>query len=57
MVKNAIQAVVSHDIMAMATEKKTTAIGRNAGLLDSLARPFGSDLGFLPPFIWLRLLR
>ena len=57
MVKNAIQAVVPRKIMAIATARKTIPIGRNTVLLDLLARPFASDLGFPSPFIWLRLRR
>lgn len=56
-VKNAIQSVVPIYVVAMATAKKTTASGRNAGLPDLWVCPFGSGLGVFLPFILLRLLR
>ena len=44
-VKNAIQAVVPRNIMAIATARKTIPIGRNAAPPPLLARPFDSDVG------------
>lgn len=56
-VKNAIQAVVPRNIMAIATARKTIPIGRNAVPPPLFARPFDSDMGFLSPFIWPTLRR
>ena len=56
-VKNAIQAVVPRNIIAIATARKTIPIGRNAAPPPLLARPFDSDVGFPSPFIWPRLRR
>ena len=54
-VKNAIQAVLPQNIIAIATVKKTIPIGRNAAPPLPFARPFDSDVGFPTPFIWPRL--
>ena len=56
-VKNAIHAALPRNIMAIATARKTIPIGRNASDPLFFARPFGSDVGFLSPFMWLRLRR
>jgi hypothetical protein len=54
-VKNAIQAVVPREIIAIATARNTIPSGRNT-LLDPLARP-DSGMGVSSPFISLRLRR
>ena len=51
-VKNAIQAVVPRNIIAIATARKTIPIGRNAAPPLPFARPLDSDMGFLSPFTW-----
>ncbi|MET3919268.1 hypothetical protein [Arthrobacter sp. UYEF20] len=56
-VKNAIQAVVPRNIIAIATARKTIPIGKNAVPPFLFARPFDSDMGFLSPFIWPTLRR
>ena len=56
-VKNAIQAVVPRNIIAIATATKTIPIGRKAAPLLLFAGPFDADMGFPSPFTWPRLRR
>ena len=51
-VKNAIQAVVPRNIIAIATARKTIPIGRNAVPPLLFSGPLDSDMGFLSPFTW-----